>query len=330
MATAKLLSLQGGIIPTHGAMLSVHKDENEITYKPIKIRTPTILGTESQSVKKGEPARTGNPQKIDTASLPLDSDTLSILFNLTFTGRFLNPEMCDNAEVAKAIRVHVEQIRENTDATKELARRYAANIFAARWAWKNRMLAHKATVQVDIMNYNLDEPCVKSLNEDALSINLTTLETDSAQVGVLADAIHDAITSDDGILCLRIKALLVMGFGQKIFPSQEFTESDNKTQGKVLFSVEHENKMTAGLHDVKLGNAVRTVDKEHGGSEGSGVGANEFIAVEPNGTIVRRSAIVRHENGNKIYKFLGANKPVPAEQHIYYYASLLRGGVLGS
>ena len=161
------------------------------------------------------------------------------------------------------------------DHFKTLAYRYAYNIANGRFLWRNRVSAEKVTIEV--YQSEEDKPLVFDAHEFSLQ-NFDKKSTDG-NLQALAKIIQIGLNADDDFTFLKVIAYVKLGNGQHVFPSQEMNMGE---KGKVLFQLDH----CAAIHNVKIGNALRTLDDWY-------VDAKFPIAAEPYGSVTQRGQAYR-------------------------------------
>lgn len=159
-------------------------------WQPIEIQEKAVRGTisnrlknaiASDSTKLDAEIQKANLQRVDTAALPADADTLKVLFTLRVLGNLATPSVCNDMAYQNAIQQTIEgYISEHGFA--ELARRYAANLANGRFLWRNRIGAEQVQVSVSAQeqtwvfnshNYSLRE---FSQDDDAIASLAALLE----------------------------------------------------------------------------------------------------------------------------------------------------------
>ena len=84
---------------------------------------------------------------MDVASLPVDTDTLKVVFTLRVLGNLSTPSVCNDMAYQEALSGVIEgYISEH--GFKELALRYALNLANGRFLWRNRIGAEQIQVKV--------------------------------------------------------------------------------------------------------------------------------------------------------------------------------------
>lgn len=335
MAAAKLtlpsmLNYTRSIIPSNGVFFYREGDQE----KPITVHQQTVRGTianygnvykndkqqsESDLAKQLDPAN-ANIQRIDVCYLPDAVEQFCLRFSVTFAAHSLAPGACNEPEYAKALEQFAQAYREK-DGYTVLAGRYLQNIINGRWLWRNRYASDKQ-VTLSYGGKTLVFAVAHELEHDYSAVE---------GYAALRDAVAAALSGTSGVLRLQVTASGVLGFGQEVYPSQEFVEGK---KDKTLASVKVGEVRQAAMHSQKIGNALRTIDDWHSRAADYGK-----IAVEPYGVVAQRAEAVRLPNSKSdLYSYLkdlavwtervaaAQAGALPSEAH-YLMACLIRGGV---
>ncbi len=189
----------------------------------------------------------------DQAVIPSGCDTLKVSWTLRIIGNVGNPFSCNNSSFENAIKNKVREFKK--DALETLAFRYAYNIVNGQFLWRNRVCAENITIQVSINNEE------KPLSFNAYDFSLRDFETKKGDDNLkkIADVIYNGLMDETGekFSCIKVNAFIKLDESQQIFPSQEM---NMREKGKVLFQL----NSCAAIHNVKIGNAIRTVDTWYG------------------------------------------------------------------
>lgn len=293
------------------------------SWQPIHIQEKAVRGTISNRLKNSvntDPAKLdaeiqkANLQRVDTAALAGDTDTLKVVFTLRVLGNLSTPSVCNDRAYQDAL----QQVIDNYGAEHgfgELARRYATNLANGRFLWRNRVGAEQVRVVVKGS---------KTWTFDAHDYSLREFAAQSPALNELAREIENGLNSKSFVL-LTVEACVRLGAGQEVFPSQELVLDSNSSKSRVLYQVGG----IAGMHSQKIGNALRTIDTWH--PLVADLGA---IAVEPYGSVTSRGVACRQPKEKMDFYTLLDNwvtkgeKPAVEQQH-YVMAVLIRGGVFG-
>ena len=324
-----MLNYTRSIIPSNGVFFYRDGEQEQ----PITVHQQTVRGTianygnvykndkqdDKELAKQLDPAN-ANIQRIDVCYLPDAVDTFCLRFSVTFAAHSLAAGACNEPEYAKALEQFAQSYKDK-GGYDELAGRYLQNILNGRWLWRNRYAAEKS-VTLSYEGQTLTFAMATALEADY---------RDTEGYSALHTALAGALSGEREVLRLQVTAAGVLGFGQEVYPSQEFVEGK---KDKTLASVKVGDVRQAAMHSQKIGNAIRTIDDWH-------VRAADYgkIAVEPYGVVAQRAEAVRLPNSkNDLYTYLkdlatltervvaadaGA---LPVEAH-YVMACLVRGGV---
>jgi len=239
--------------------------------------TQSTYSTTEENKTKPNPVSADN----DDANLPHDKDTLKVSFTLRVIGNVGEPFACNDPDFEKAIKQKVDTFKE--EGLRELSFRYAHNIASGRFLWRNRVCADKVEVHVKVEPSVKDEP---SDNDNPLvfngyhfPLNDFSAKRDNARLQQLAEAILRGLNGNNDFVLLSVDAYVRLGKGQHVFPSQEMNVGEKK---KVLFQLDG----CAALHNVKIGNAIRSIDDWYDSAEFP-------IAVEPYGSVTHRGEAYR-------------------------------------
>lgn len=294
------------------------------SWQPIDIQEKAVRGTisnrlknaiASDSTKLDAEIQKANLQRVDTAALPVDADTLKVVFTLRVLGNLATPSVCNDMAYQNAIQQTIEGYISEHGFT-ELSRRYAANLANGRFLWRNRIGAEQVQVSVSAQEqtwvFNSHDYSLRefSQNDDAIAS--------------LAALIEKGLSGQAWVM-LTVEALVRLGAGQEVFPSQELVLDSNSSKSRVLYQVAG----IAGIHSQKIGNALRTIDTWHPKVDELGA-----IAVEPYGSVTSRGMACRQPKDKlDFYTLLDSwvtkgVKPDVEQQH-YVMAVLIRGGVFG-
>lgn len=249
----------------------------------------------------------------DDANLPHNRDTLKVSFTLRVVGGVGSPFACNEPDFEAAIS---EKVNESKNQSLEiLAKRYAYNIVNGRFLWRNRVGAEDITISVN--SKGLTESLL--FNAFDFSLNDFNKSDDNSALNKLAEIIQQGLSSHDEFTLFEIDAYVKLGNGQHVFPSQEMNMNE---KGKVLFQLEN----CAAMHNVKIGNALRTIDDWY---KIDGKDAEFPIAIEPYGAVTQRGQAYR-KSVDDLYTLMFAwvnGKKVSDNNKAYVVGNLIRGGV---
>ncbi|MBL4831663.1 MAG: type I-F CRISPR-associated protein Csy3 [Aliivibrio sp.] len=288
---------------------------NEKDWKMIRITKRQNRSTISAHGTKDDDKTKPNPVSSDSddANLPDGKDTLKVSFTLRVVGNVGSPFACNEPSFEDAISTKVVESKEKT--LKELANRYASNIANGRFLWRNRVGADE--ISISVVSKELTQSIVFSAY-DFLLKDFTLAETNE-DLNKLAEIIYKGLVGETCFTLLEIDAYVKLGNKQHVFPSQEMNMN---AKGKVLFQLEN----CAAMHNVKIGNAIRTVDDWY---KVDGMDAEFPIAIEPFGAVTQKGQAYR-KSKNDLYTLMlnwVNDKEVSDNDKAYVVANLIRGGV---
>lgn len=309
-----LLSFERKLETSDGLMFSgLWKSERNLknNWLPIEViprknlSTQSAYGTSLENMKKPNPVAAEN----DDANLPSHHDTLRLTFSLRIIGNLGKPFACKDPKFHKAITQKVAEFKQ-TDAMKNLAFRYAYNIANGRFLWRNRVCAESVEIQTEISNGTQQK-----FNAYDFDLNGFEKNKDNSVLQQLAQAVLEGLVSEDKFVLITVDAFVKLGLGQHVFPSQEMNVGEKK---KILFKINNK----AAMHNVKIGNALRTVDNWYSNAQFP-------IAAEPFGSVVQIHEAFRPSKCD-LYTLMQAwvnSKDIKTEDQAYIVANLIRGGV---
>jgi CRISPR-associated protein Csy3 len=271
-------------------------------------------------------AKVENPnlQTVDVAALPMEADTLKVVFTLKVLGGAGVPSACNSAAYQSKL-VSVVQNYVAKFEFSELAHRYAANIANGRFLWRNRIGAEQIEVIATLIKQGT---VVKTWKFDALSIATRNFDAHGSRktaYSELAEAIQNGLSGHSYTL-IEVTAFVRVGGGQEVYPSQELIldKGDGK-KSKTLYAVNG----VAGMHSQKVSNAIRTIDTWYSDEPMAGP-----IPIETYGAVTALGKAFRPPADKNDFYTLFDNWILKdsllseAQQH-YVMGVLIRGGVFG-
>lgn len=327
LKTASVLAFERNLDISDAFFTQQNSQNKDSKAQPVSIKEKSVRGTISNRLKnpeKTDPAKLdaeiekANLQRVDSAALDEDCDTLVVTWSckvLPFSGK---PSVCNDQDYQQALVSTVQDYLDN-QGVGELARRYATNIANARWLWRNRVGAESI-----IVNVSCDIDGTKQNFEfDAKSISLKDFNTDDSKINELAGLIEKGL-NDDSFIILYVKATAIIGYGQEVYPSQELVLDTGKTKSKELYQINSK----AGMHSQKVSNAIRTIDDWYPDAEFP-------IAVEPYGAVTTLGTAFRQPKAKMDFytlfdNWVLKNEAPDIDQQHYVMGVLIRGGVFGA
>jgi CRISPR-associated protein Csy3 len=314
----------------------------------------TTASYESRSAKRAnEPGRRADESRNlvfgEEAKLPSDCDTLCVDLSMRVLPLQVEPDSCDDTVWYERLR-HALGCALESSAIDTLARYYAFNLANGSWLWRNRDVSDAVRIEISFSDRVVNQTLVI---EDARMLALTPVLPAGAsgedphlgcrEIDALAHAIRDALRGTIRGLRIRVTARALMMPGQSVWPSQRYTPTRQRIAGRIdmgrLFfracgGAGEGAEDPPGMTAEKIGNALRTFDRDHGDARFPGA----VIPAEPNGGVLRLGVNLRG-SGNRFYDHLkslingapwGGAEPLTEAQLRYVLAIFVRGGVFGS
>jgi len=276
--------------------------------------TQSAFGIEDAKKSQPNPVSSDN----DDTNLPHGTNTLKVSFSLRIIGNVGKPFSCDDPGFENAVKQRIAVYKEG-NGLKTLSFRYAYNIANGRFLWRNRVCASKILIKV-----RTDENVCMTF--DGYDFSLVDFEKskDKSNLAKLAEIIYAGLNGDGSTFSfIEVDAYVKLGNGQHVFPSQEMNMNEKK---KVLFRLAVDGKDCAAIHNVKIGNAIRTIDNWYNN-------ADFPIAVEPYGSVTQMGQAYRKtKKEGDLYSLMLDwlnEKPVSDSDKNFIVANLIRGGVFG-
>ena len=327
-----VLSFRRSIQPGVGYMSQ--KKSGELKSIPVELREERLCGSFSgykPAKATAQEMSAGNPIFGDAAYLTADNDTLVVNFNIKFVSNSFEANNCNESEISVFLTKFMTAYSEK-EGFNCLGMKYAETIANGLFLHRNKTISNelKVTVKSDKETFVFIDGNQKS---DEFKSSLKEL----------GNIIGSGLSNEAKFIFLNVEAECFVGQGQEVFPSQEFIENEgartSETKSKVLSS---ETRLINGIkvkqatfHPVKIGNAIRTIDKWYE------EGAVRAIAIEPYGIDRKFGLARRFDEANTFYKLFEKNAVSYLKQiedcliadsltdDIHYcVACFIRGGVL--
>ncbi|EKO3611959.1 type I-F CRISPR-associated protein Csy3 [Vibrio metschnikovii] len=331
--SSTIFSLNKRIAPSAGVFYGAKWDNRQDNnLEPLVNQDKTVKGTMSHHIKNtvaSDPMKLqkeiekANIQRIDECALSVNHDTLVCDFSVKFLPVIDGIEACNNPEYLERYLKSIDEYSKNYEY-RELAHRYAFNLASGRWLWKNRVGAECIEVIISLNNGDgVDKQWVFK------SKSIGTVVNRADDINEMAEFIRQALAGERSHVNLMVRGCSLLGTGQVVYPSQEFIQEKNSTEGaknKVLYS----KNGIAGIHDQKIGNAIRTIDTWYPNYDEY----NRIISIEVYGSVtalskVFRSPVTGTDYHNLMLKMIEGEEMSEDELH-YIHAMFIRGGVLGT
>jgi len=289
--------------------------------------TQSAEGTSDINKTAPNPVSSGS----DDANLLSGNDTLKVSFTMRVIGNVGTPFACNNPAFEKAIKSKVSDFKDSTEL-EVLAHRYAYNIANGRFLWRNRVCAEDIMIHVFINKEK--KPLI--FKADDFSLKEFETKKNDDDLRKLSEYIQRGLNSKDDFVFIKVDAYVRLGDQQHVYPSEEMNMNE---KGKTLFKLDN----YAAMHNVKIGNAIRTIDDWYGTDNAKRREGNKAvdmkldksdirpIAIEPFGSVTQRGAAYRARNAVDLYKLMIAwvneKSEIDEDSKNYIIANLIRGGV---
>ena len=321
--------------PSHGLFYSFDsRNKKSISQKtPVSLQEVSLVGTLG-SWKEGEAAQkeqekgkeqkvASNIQTVDTCFLPAEHDAYCLTFNLRIAS-LVDDVISNDKAVLALFRQFVTDYKEKVGG-ELLAQRYLTNLINGRFLWRNKYAHQKQiTLRID------DDSHTFSID---LAFDFTSRFTDTKDqiaFDAFVTKMAQALFSKEHVTLLYVSATGIIGYGQEIYPSQEFVNDSKEKKSKVLFSVLSNQHPVAAFHSQKIGNAIRTIDTWYENNVTHAIPVDPFGPDKSNQTLHRAGV---NTNDKSIYsvfnRLLDAKKgiDIPSDDAHYLMACFIRGGV---
>ncbi|MDM8565033.1 type I-F CRISPR-associated protein Csy3 [Candidatus Halobeggiatoa sp. HSG11] len=321
------------ISPSHGLFYSFDSMDKKTDNKPVRLQEVSLVGTLG-SLKEGEKAKkdsdankeqtvSSNIQTVDTCFLPPEHDSYCLKFNLKITS-LLDDVISNNPDALGIFKEFIKRYKTEVGG-KLLAYRYLTNLVNGKFLWRNKYAENRQiTLQIGEkkhefnidLGFGFDDKFKKSQDQKAFD----------GFVEQFANALFDK----DNAVVIYVEASGKIGYGQEIYPSQEFVNDDKETKSKVLFDVSSYGKRVAAFHSQKIGNAIRTIDTWYAENATHAIPVDPFGPDKKNQKLHRTGTSIKD---NSVYSML--NRLLDEKKGIegnsgaghYLMACFIRGGV---
>ena len=325
-ALPSVLSFSRSLELSDGFFYQKSSRNPNVAQKPLGIATSSIRTTISnrqQAAMIADPVKLDNEvskaniQQAEHAYLDENCDTLVAKFSMKVIP-FGVPANCNDALFADRLDKVISEYAASYNFD-ELSKRYATNIANARWLWRNRIVSKDININVECI---VDSNAPKTFVFAGKKPSLKQPVVDSSDINEVAGLIAKALRGEI-FLTIYVVAEANLGYGHQAFPSQNMDTS--KDAKKELY----QKNGVAGLHAVKIGNAIRTVDTWY-------PSANEQvpISLEVYGSVsglgkAFRSPVTKQDFFTLFDNWMVNNDVPSIEQQHYVMGVLVRGGLFG-
>ena len=272
----------------------------------------------------------GNIHYIEECYVPPTVNEIYCAFSLRIKANSLEPEICSDPEV-RAMLTQLATVYEENGGYEELAQRYAKNILLGTWLWRNRECR---SVKIEVLNSAQDTFVI----ENALKLSWYGRWDKLSQQALkgLTTYITKALSDYQDYFHMDIKASMGVGWGDEVYPSQEFLDQKEKGKPTKKLATTHlpNGDETVAFHGQKIGAAIQSIDDWWQDDADKPLRVNEYGA-DREYVIARR-----HSSLNKDFYYLVSqaehwieilqqSDSIPDEVH-YIMSVLVKGGLFNS
>ncbi|MFK5969545.1 MAG: type I-F CRISPR-associated protein Csy3 [Candidatus Marithrix sp.] len=325
------------ISPSHGLFYSFDSKDKKPDNKPVMLQEVSLVGTLG-SLKEGEKAKkdseadneqtvSSNIQTVDTCFLPPEHDSYCLKFNLKVTS-LVDDMISNNPDALGIFNEFITRYKDKVGG-KLLASRYLTNLVNGKFLWRNKYAENR---QITLRIGEKSHPFGVDL-DFGFNDKFSKTQDQKAFDGFV-EKFSKALFNKDDSLVIYVEANGKIGYGQEIYPSQEFVSDDEKKKdggkSKTLFDVFSRGKRVAAFHSQKIGNAIRTIDTWYAENVTHAIPVDPFGPDKKNQDLHRRGTLAKD---NSIYsmlnRLLDEKKGVEANSDAGHYlmACFIRGGV---
>lgn len=241
---------------------------------------------------------------IEECYVPFCVDDVYCRFSLRIQPNAFSPEVCVNEETKNVLKQLVDGFHQ-LNGFHEIAQRVAKNILMGKWLWRNRE-CRNLTIEVQLANgeeIHLDNANNISWYDEWHGESANALKR-------LTNYIAAALSDNEHSYYMDVTAKMHVGWGDELFPSQEFTDEkrDGFPSKQLARAVLNNGSQTAAFHSQKIGAALQNIDDWYAENAEYPLRVNEYGSD-------RLSAIARRHplNNNDFYQLI-----VRAEEWIDY------------
>lgn len=271
-----------------------------------------------------------NPQFIEECYVPPSTDEIVCAFSLRIKANSLHPDVCNDEVVRQQLTLLASRYKE-LNGYQELAERYAKNILLGTWLWRNRECRG---IAIEVTTSDGETIVISDATKLSWYGHWDEQSTQSLEK--LASYLSRALSDSTQYYYMDVKALLSVGRGDEVYPSQEFLDSrQDGVPTKQLAKVRlNDGQETAAFHAQKIGAALQSIDDWWHEEADKPLRVNEYGA-DRQYVIARRHT----QTGNDFYQLvrhteawideMDKSKTIPNNVH-FMMSVLIKGGLFNS
>ena len=344
-----VLSVQRGTIVTDGIMSSLVPTSNGDHRKvPVRVIRHGIRGV----LPKKEKDSVSNPQRTESAKTVPTAVGLDVTFSFRTIPKSELLFACSDVAYRQALGGFIERFfKRGVKEFDEVCLRYARNIFAGRWLWRNRVFG-APVVEAKLTTADAGTYTSQWTPQDKVE-RFEQYSEDEQRFA--ADVVASGLLGAN--VAAEISGRVLFGFAGEVevFPSQNMVTAKPDGFARSLYKVDMVSRRdlmaimgsarkdgedagefsadmidmgVAALRDQKIGNAIRTIDTWYA----EYANTNAPISIEPNGANLEANVLYRdgRQQGAKDLLTLVDELQPGADfdpRAAYLIALLVRGGV---
>lgn len=244
------------------------------TKEPLKYTSRTVLGQmetaslaydPTGSIKDNATAETlahGNPHTVDFCNAPFGARHIECFFSVSFSSELRKPYKC-NSNTVKETLVKLIELYEKRIGWQELVTRYLTNVCNGSWLWKNTKKAYRYDVELTPWPWSKETVLFENIR--ANYVEKSDLEAHK-NWSAISQLVIDAFSQSNGLAIFEVKATLVLPTNSEVYPSQAFTEKENKNTNKAgnkartFQNTQIEGARSPIIGTYKVGAAIAKID----------------------------------------------------------------------
>lgn len=267
-----------------------------------------------------------NPQYVEQCYVPPGVSELCCAFSLRINANSIAPEVCSKLETRKTLE-QLASLYCSLGGFQELGRRYAKNILLGTWLWRNEA-CRKLAIEVTTEDQEWRIADARHLEWFGQWDDDSTLALDG-----LTEYLATALSDPKGYFYMDIRAKITVGWGDEVYPSQEFLEVKEKNMPTKRYATVALNGTdeSVAFHAQKVGAAIQCIDNWW--TEG----ADRLLRVNEYGADRQYAIARRHPSMNNDFYSLIRNsetyietmlqtQKIPSDVH-FMMAVLVKGGL---
>lgn len=340
-ALSSLLAVSRAVQISEGPLFATSSQDASIKPQPVRVKRITVRGTisnygDAYGKKTGNGKKKGdalaninapNPQRVDSAFLPIDLDRVLLRFTMKVMPMGSDMISCNSPENMQRLIRFLDAYR-TADGFRTIAGLIAWTTAAALPLWRNRYGIDRTVTVQDCSTH----ATVFQGSADAVDTKTPDIDSTRDQLTAL---IAETLSGKRNILMLGVEMGCTIGTNQEVFPSQDFAPDSKEECSRLLYTIDDGNgDRQAALHPQKIWAGLRMIDVWHNSVDEIGP-----LTIEPLGYSHQRQQAFRKPDSNQdLYSCLMGIDDLIAELNEgtvsgsshFLAANLMRGGVFSA